>query len=631
MVLVKWGVFFYNLIFYKESTLPKSKLLNQLENNVILFDGAMGTMLYGRGVYINRCYEELNLSRPDLVKEIHEEYIGAGADVIETNTFGANWHKLKKYGHADKLKEINVAGAKLAREAAGDDSLVAGSMGPLGIRIEPYGPTSVEEALECFKEQAQALLEGGVDLFSLETFSDLSEIKQAIKAIRQLTDKPIIASMTIGSDGNSLYGTSPEVFTKRLDEWDADVIGINCSVGPPVMMEALEKMVQVTDKPICIMPNAGVPRVVEGRNLYLASGEYMAEYARRFIQAGAKIVGGCCGTTPEYIKAMDNAIRSIIPRRQKAVATVPDVQTQQAAPIPMGEKSELGKKIAEGVFVTSVEIVPPRGNDPKKVLDSIRLLKEANIDMVNVPDGPRAMSRMGAQHLSLLIKREVGIEPVLHYTCRDRNLLGMMSDMLGLDALGLKNLLIITGDPPKMGDYPDATAVFDVDSIGLINMVNNLNHGLDLGGNYIGSQTGYVMGVGANPGAIDLKREISRFEWKVKAGAEYAITQPIFDLDILLNFLEKIQHVKIPIIAGIWPLVSLRNAEFMNSEVPGASVPDHIMQRMRKAKTKEEALKEGIQIARESVLQIKDHVQGIQVSAPFGKVKHALDVLSVLD
>lgn len=612
--------------------MTRKELEKRLKDNVLLFDGALGTMLYSHGIYINRCYDELNLSMPHLIKEIHAEYINAGADCIETNTFGANRFKLAAHGAAEQLETINYEGARLAREVAGTEKLVAGSIGPLGIKLEPWGPTSMADAKQAFKEQAQALKNGGVDLFILETFTNLACIQQAIRAIREISDLPIITSMTVGDDGNLLYGTDTETFTRKLTRWDVDVIGLNCSVGPHYMLQTLEKIAGLTDKPISAIPNAGMPRIIDGRNIYLSSSEYMAEYVRRFIQLGIKIVGGCCGTSPEHIKTMRSAINSIIPQRRPSVISVKAEKKdgKKVEPIPFAKKSELGKKIAGGGFVTSVEITPPRGCDPNRILESVKILKENNVDAVNIPDGPRALTRMSAQHLSCLIQNQVGIETVLHYTCRDRNLLGMMSDMLGLYAVGIRNLLLITGDPPKMGDFPDATAVFDVDAIGLTNMVNNLNHGIDLGGNSIGKPTGYLVGVGLNPTALDPEEEIRRFEWKVKAGAEYAITQPVFDVNKLLEFLEKIKHVRIPIIAGIWPLVSLRNAEFMNNEVPGVTVPTVLMDRMRTAKSKEEALNEGISIAKEMVKQIKDSVEGVQVSAPFGKVKHALDVLSAL-
>ncbi len=612
--------------------MKRRNFLKELENRVILFDGATGTMLYNRGVFINQCFDQVNLTNTRLIKEIHTDYANAGSDVLQTNTFGANQFKLAQHGLSDSLEAINYQGARLARDVAGNQLFVAGSIGPLGVKIEPWGKLSRKEANDAFKEQGQALVNGGVDLFVLETFSDLSEIEQAILALRELGDLPIIAEMTIDESGNSLYGTATETFTHQLDKWGADVVGINCSVGPPPMMDALEKMVHVTKKPIIIQPNAGNPRVVDERNMYLASPEYMGEYAMRFIKAGARLVGGCCGTTPEYIKAMEKSVRMLSPRQHNFSIKVPKETIEEATPIPWEEKSKFAAKLAKGELVTSVEIVPPRGSDPSKVLESCRQLKEFGVDGINVPDGPRAMCRMGAQHLSILIEQNVGIETLLHYCCRDRNLLGMQSDIMGLYAVGLRNILIITGDPPKMGDYPDATAVFDVDSIGLTNMVDRMNHGIDLGGTKLDAPTGFYIGVGLNPGALDPALEIRRFEWKVEAGAEYAITQPVFDPQILLEFLPKIKHVKIPVIAGIWPLVSFRNAEFMNSEVPGASVPEKYMERMRQAQeiSKEEARAEGLRIAQEAVAQSREHVKGFQVSAPFGKVEYSMQVLSVL-
>jgi methionine synthase / methylenetetrahydrofolate reductase(NADPH) len=612
---------------------------NVLDSDRIhVVDGAMGTMLYAKGVYINRCYDELNLSNPDLVQEIHTEYIRAGADIIETNTFGATAYKLQQYGLEQNLHEINARAAQIARRAAANDrAYVAGAIGPLGLRIEPYGPTSFDEAKDMFKAQAIALLEGGVDLFCLETFSDVSEIRQAIAAIRELCDLPIIAQMTIMTDGNTLFGTTPELFTERLDKWGADVIGLNCGVGPAIILNALERMREVTKKKLSAQPNAGLPRDVQGRQFYMCSPEYMSKFAKRFIQSGAKFIGGCCGTTPSHIKLISDSVRAASPRAQHtgftsgAPATVetlaPDIKV-----VPPEERSKWGRKIARGEFVTSVEVLPPKGVETEKTLDSIRLLKDAGVDGVNIPDGARAQSRMSALATAVLVEQQIGIESVLHYCCRDRNLLGMMSDLLGAAALGLRNLLVITGDPPKMGPYPDATAVFDIDAIGLTNMVNKLNHGLDLGNNPIGEPTSFCIGVGVNPGAINLDEEIKRFEWKVEAGAQYAITQPVFDTDQLRDFLKRIEHVRIPIIAGIWPLVSYRNAEFLHNEVPGVRVTPSIMDRMRKASaiSKEAGRDEGLRIARESLLEVRDEIQGVQVSAPFGNVKYALEVFEVL-
>src|ERR671912_519092 len=607
-------------------------------DHVTVFDGAMGTQLYAKGVYINRSYDELNLTSPDLVRAVHEEYVRAGAEVIETNTFTATAHKLQQYGLEGQLRDINVAAARLAREAAGGSCYVAGAVGPLGLRIEPYGPTSFEEAKELFKQQAEALLEGGVDLFLLETFSDISEMRQAIRAVRELCDLPVVAQMTVQNDGNTSFGTTPEIFTARLDEWGADVIGLNCGVGPAILLSAVEKMRAVTTKKLSAQPNAGLPRDVQGRQFYMCSPEYMAKYAKRLIQAGVKFVGGCCGTTPAHVKLISDAVRAVSPRhtgitgKLAHVASVVELTPPDVQVVPLEERSNWSRKIARGEFVTTCEVLPPKGCDPEKTLDSIRLLKGAGVDAVNIPDGPRAQTRMSAQATAVLVEREIGIEAVLHYCCRDRNLLGMMSDLLGAAALGLHNLLIITGDPPKMGPYPDATAVFDIDAIGLTNMVNKLNHGLDIGNNPIGKPTAFSIGVGVNPGAVNLDEEIRRFEWKVEAGAEYAITQPVFDTEQLRSFLKKIEHVKIPIVAGIWPLVSFRNAEFLHNEVPGVNVTPEILERMRIAseKSKEEAREEGIAIARESLLEVRDVISGVQVSAPFGNVKYALQVFDVL-
>ena len=608
-------------------------------DGIYVFDGAVGTRLYDKGVYINRSYDELNLTNPDLVREVHGEYVAAGADIIETNTFGATRHKLQPYGLESKLREINVAAVKLARQAAGDKVFVAGAIGPLGLRLEPFGPTSFDEAREMYKEQVEALLEGSVDLFILETFSELPLIEQAIRAVRELSDLPIFAQMTIQMDGKTLYGDTPEHFTKKLDELGVDVIGLNCGMGPNHLLNALEKMRAVTEKPLSAQPNAGLPRDVQGRQFYMGSPEYMAEFSRRFVQVGAKFVGGCCGTTPTHIKLIADGIRSISPRvTARAVlknepVTISELKPDDVQVVKPEDRSRWSAKIARGEFVTSVEVLPPKGCDAQKTLDSIRLLKDAGVDGVNIPDGPRAQTRMSAQATAVLVEREIGIEAVLHYCCRDRNLLGMMSDLLGAAALGLHNLLLITGDPPKMGPYPDATAVFDIDAIGLTNMVNKLNHGLDLGNNPIGKPTAFSIGVGENPGAVNMEEEIKRFEWKVEAGAEYAITQPVFDTEQLRRFLDMISHVRIPIVAGIWPLISFRNAEFMHNEVPGVNVTSEILERMRIAseKGKEEAREEGIKIARESLLEVHDVIQGVQVSAPFGNVKYALQVFEVLE
>jgi homocysteine S-methyltransferase len=605
---------------------------------IVVFDGAMGTMLYNEGVFINQCYDELSLRAPDLIRKIHRAYVKAGAEIIETNSFGANRLKLVQHGLESQVREINRAAAALAREVADDAQrpvLVAGAVGPLGVRLEPFGPTSVDEARAFFREQLEGLNAGGADLFLFETFGDLHEMEQAIRAAREVAPgKPIVAQMTIGADGLTPFGATPEDVARSLDAWGADVIGLNCSVGPQIILEAIEKMAPQTKKKLSAQPNAGMPRDIGGRSMYMASPEYMATYARHLVQAGARVVGGCCGTTPEHIKAIAEGVRPLAPRIVSAERAAEIVHKKpadaQAAvqTLPLAERSNWGRKIATNEFVTSVEIVPPRGVDASRMLVDVKKLKDAGVDAVNVPDGPRAQSRMGALLTSVIIEREVGIESVTHYCCRDRNLLGMLSDLLGAAAVGLRNMLIITGDPPKMGPYPDATAVFDVDAIGLTNLVANLNRGLDPGANAIGKPTCFVIGVGVNPAAIDPAHEIKRFEWKVDAGAEYAITQPVFDPRQLEKFLKKISHTRIPTIAGIWPLVSVRNAEFLANEVPGVTVPDDIIARMRKAndKSKDHAVAEGIAIAREMLDRVREHVQGVQVSAPFGKVELALQV-----
>lgn len=598
----------------------------------MLCDGAMGTLLYAKGIFINRSYDELNLSQPELIRGIHHDYLQAGAEVVETNTFGANSFRMARHSMADKVKDINRAGARLAREAAKSfDVWVAGSVGPLGTRIEPLGKTSYQEARDAFREQIEALLEGGVDLLILETFGYLEEIHQALLAAKDVSATiPIVAQVTIDEDGNCLDGSDPESFAPKLAEWGADVIGCNCSVGPVAMLDAMERVRAASSLPLAAQPNAGIPRSVDGRNIYLCSPEYMASYARKFVAAGVKLVGGCCGTTPDHIRVMKSALRVSEARGKAATTQV----TAHAAPtsvpaVPLENRSPLGAKLARGEFVTMVEIVPPKGIDVRKEVEGARFLKSVGIDAVNIPDSPRASAKMSNLALSLLIQRDVGLDAILHFTCRDRNVLCIQSDLLGAAAVGIRNLICITGDPPKMGNYPDATAVFDVDAIGLVNIARNLNHGLDLGSNPIGTGTGFVIGVGANPGLNDMDEEIRRFEYKVQAGAEYVVTQPVFDLRLLENFLRRIEHCRIPVIAGIWPLVSVRNAEFMKNELR-VSVPDSILERMARAQSPEAARAEGVAIAREMLMATRQMAQGAQISAPMGRYSSAVDVLEAL-
>jgi methionine synthase / methylenetetrahydrofolate reductase (NADH) len=608
-----------------------ANLLERLEKSAVLCDGAMGTLLYAKGVFINRSYDELNLSQPELIRGIHHEYLQAGAEIIETNTFGANVFRLARHSMGDRVRDINHAGVRLARDAAKSfDVWVAGSVGPLGSRIEPLGKISYAEARAAFRQQIEALAEAGVDLIMLETFGYMEEIHQAIQAAREVSPKlPLVAQVTVDEEGNALDGSSPEIFVPHLEQWGADVIGCNCSVGPVAMLDAIERIKNLTSLPLAAQPNAGIPRSVDGRNIYLCSPEYMASYARKFVAAGARIVGGCCGTTPEHIRVMKNALRVGEARTRPLTTSAPSEAPKSDLTVPLDKRSQLGAKIAAGEFVTMAEIVPPKGTDVRKEIEGGRFLKSVGINAINIPDSPRASARMSNQALSLLMQQQVGIEAVLHYTCRDRNVLCIQSDLLGAAATGIRNLICITGDPPKMGSYPDATAVFDVDAIGLVNIVRNLNRGLDIGGNPIGTGTSFVIGVGANPGVPNLDEEIRRFEYKVEAGAEYAVTQPVFDLTLLENFLRKIEHCRIPVLAGIWPLSSAREAEFMKNELR-VSVPDFILERMSKSATPEAARQEGVAIGREMLVAVRPLVQGAQISAPRARYNMAADVLEAL-
>ena len=601
----------------------------------------MGTMLYAKGVFINKSFDALNVTQPDLVAEVHLEYVRAGADIIETNTFGANRINVVSFSLADKLHSINSQGAKIARHAARELAYVAGAIGPLGIRIEPWGKTGVDEAREYFREQAQALVDGGVDLFILETFRDLNEIGAAIDAVRSVSDRPIVAQMTTEEDGNTLDGTSPERFAPELERRGATVIGVNCAVGPAPMLDTIERMAAVTGRRLSAQPNAGKPRDVEGRNIYLCSPEYMASYARRFILHQVRIVGGCCGTTPEHIRQIKAAVRTVAPAATRGVETVspsvtlPSVTLPDSATparveglVPREQKSRLARAMVDGTFVLGVELLPPRGYQTEHLIERARRLKARGIDVVNIPDGQRAGARLSALSLAVLIEQQAGIETLLHYSCRDRNLLGIQSDLLGAHAMGLRNLLLITGDPGRVGDYPDATAVFDIDSIGLTNVVSRLNHGADIGGQPIGAPTGFHLGVSVNLSASNMDEELRRFEYKVEAGAEFVVTRPIFDVRIVEPFLKRIAGL--PIVAHVFPFESARNAEFIANEVPGVRVPDALLDRMRRTDDRESAMGEGIAIARDIARELRGSVQGVQVSTQSGDVDAALAVLDGL-
>jgi homocysteine S-methyltransferase len=628
--------------------------LTALDERVLVCDGAMGTMLYGKGVFINRCFESLNVSHAELVIDVHEQYLRAGADVIETNTFGANRMKLRAFGLGDQVRDINLAGARLARQAverSGSHGYVAGAIGPLGVRIEPWGKTGVDEAESMFREQAQALVDGKVDLFILETFRDLNEIGAAIAAVRSVCDLPIVAQMTTEEDGASLDGAPPEQFAPALVALGANVVGVNCSVGPAPMLETIDRIGAVSEVWLSAQPNAGKPRDIEGRNLYLCSPEYMASYARRFIESGVRLVGGCCGTTPEHIRQIALAAKSMAPglaRHQalgsgtpkgvpydpKGVADdrsrTPVASEPHAQPAVAREaKSRMSGKLARGQFVTAIELVPPRGHAPSAALADAARLAKRGVDVITIPDGPRSGARMSALSLAVLVQQQTSAEVLLQYSCRDRNLLGIQSDLLGAHAMGVRNLLGITGDVRTLGDIPDATAVFDVDSIGLTNVITRLNHGLDVGGQPIGEPTAFHTGVMVNP-SRDLDQELRRLEFKVEAGAEFAVTRPVFDVAAFERFLKRVESLRLPIIVGIWPFESALNAEFMANEVPGVTVPDALVERMRRTTSAEKAAAEGVAVARELVVQLKGMAAGVQISTPSGRLDAALDVLDVV-
>ena len=607
------------------------KLTSLLSDGVVIGDGAMGSMLYQYGVFINTCFDELNLTSPDLIKKIHNSYIEAGSDFIETNTFGANEYKLAKFGLADKAAEINIAAVNIARSCAGKDVLVAGSIGPIGCQFAEHSRISDSEALRIFSDQANILATTGVDFLFLETFSNVAELLIAIDAAAA-TGLEIVAQMSVTENGKTIYGLKVDEAISRIASHTAvTAVGLNCAIGPLAMLNSLKEIRKVTDKPISAQPNAGRPQEVEGRMIYMCTPEYMAEYAKRFYENGVRIIGGCCGTNPEHIKQIAGAVRPM----DKAGKPVPSISVTVAEPVKavgfepvrLAERSKLGKKLASEEPITCIELLPPKGADMSALIDKIKLCADHGIDAINIPDGPRASSRLSPMVTAIKTQQVADIETILHVCCRDRNIISMQSDMLGAQAMGLKNVLLITGDPPKLGEYPDATAVFDLDSIALTAVVHNLNRGLDIAGNQLPAPLSLTIGVGANPVASDLHREIDRFKQKAAAGAEYAITQPVFDTEMFYTFQAVVAECKVPLVAGIWPFTSYKNAEFMANEVPGVVVPKRLLERMSAAKTREQGRRLGVEIAREMVEHLNDHIAGFAVSAPFGNVKIALAAL----
>jgi homocysteine S-methyltransferase len=588
---------------------------------VAVCDGAMGTMLYARGVFINRSFDELNLSQPDLVAQIHKEYVQAGADVVETNTFGANKFKLAAHGLEGLVSQVNSEGARIARGAVGDNVLVAGAMGPLGVRIEPWGPVSVEEAREAFKEQAKALIDGGVNLLILETFYHLPELREAVLAIRELsTEIPLVASVTVTEEGSTPEGIEPDAFTRTISEWDVDAIGVNCSVGPVAALEAIEEMRAATELPLAAMPNAGAPRNVHGRNIYMSSPDYMASYARRFVKAGVRLVGGCCGTDPGHVRAMKEAVLAIRPEAGKRPPALTDAEVAKAAvtPVELAGKSRLGQALAAGEFAVCAQVRPPRGPRTQRAVNRARLLADGGVGCISVPEAGGA-SRMPTFAAGLILERELEIEVLVEYACRHRTLLRMQSELIGAHALGLRNLLLVTGPPLTMGEHPDALADVEVDSIGLTNMVHRLNQGLDVGGNPLGEATSFLIGIKLDPYAVDLEHEIRRFEWKVGAGAEVAITPPVLDVEAFKRFLDEIAHCRIPVIASVPLLSDFRGAERLRRQVGPTGVPRPLLDRLRQAEAAGQEAQVGLEISMETARALREHVQGVQVVGKGGE------------
>lgn len=608
----------------------KTNIIEKMNETPLVFDGAMGTVIYEKGVFINACYDELNLTNPNLIKSIHQEYVDAGCDVILTNTFGANKFKLEKFGLSNKIYEINFEGAKLALEIAGRNVYVLGSVGPCIQKGASITVENSDKLKENYEIQIKALKDGGVDGIIFETFHNFEELEIAVNIAKSF-NLPVIASIACRKEKETLNGLNVKEAVKRLDNnKNIDAIGMNCIIGPHAMLSLLEDVINLTSKPFIVEPNAGHPQNVDGRMIYMSTPEYFATYAQNYVRLGVRGVGGCCGTTPKHIEEMAKTVKALTGvKKHVKIEKIENAEKIDIKVTPKEEKSNFARKLFSGEKVTTIEITPPRSVILTSVLDKVKECKLAGIDAINIPDGPRASSRISSLVTAIMIEKEVEIETILHYCCRDRNLIGMQSDILGGFAAGLKNYLIVTGDPPKLGDYPNATAVFDIDAVGLTKVVHNLNNGYDIAGNLVNPPTSILIGVGANPCAVDIDKEINHFYNKYTAGAEYAITQPVFDADALLSFLEKADKkgINLPIVAGIWPLVSLKNALFLKNEVPGVFVPDSIIERMEKAKTREDGLKYGVDIAQEIKEKITPYVSGYQISAPFGKIDIALNIL----
>src|SRR5437588_4282220 len=612
------------------------ELSRRLGAGPLLCDGAMGTLLYARGVSLDACFDVLNLNNPRVVQSIHADYIAAGADCIETNTFGANRFKLAVHGLEKQVREINRRGAALARdvrESSGRDVFVLGSIGPLGKYLAPLGTVTRDEALAAFREQAEALLEGGVDGFIVETFSDLEEVALAVAAIRAITDVPIIAQMAFTDDGVTFTGRPAAEVARALRGLPVQALGANCSVGSSTLYEVLEQMhAEAGGLPLCIQPNAGLPSRIGERLIYLSSPGYMAEYAERMVNAGARLVGGCCGTTPQHTAAMRETLDRLLPGPRRVVARGPVTARPAAVETPGLARTlpptPLARKLGAREFVVTVELDPPRGHTVDKLVQGAKLLKEKGVEIVDINDGSLGRVRMSVLATALLIRDHTGLDVNMHFTCRDRNLMGMQADLLGAHALDIRNILAMTGDPPRTGDYANATAVFDVDGVGLIGILRRMNEGLDATGSSIGDSTAFCIGAALNPAAEDPDREIERMHRKIEAVAAWLLTQPVYDLDALEGFLARAGRIPVPVLVGILPLHSFRHAEFLHNEVPGITVPDAARARLRDAG--DGALRAGIDMARALVAEVRRRHAGAYLMPSFGRFEVVAEVLDAL-
>jgi methionine synthase / methylenetetrahydrofolate reductase(NADPH) len=619
----------------------KIPLLERMKSGPVLGDGAMGTMLYAQGIFINRCYDELNLAQADNIENIHRDYIAAGAELIETNTFTANKILLAEHGLENKTKQINIRGAEIARAACDDLPVyVAGSIGPTHLILEKDLTETAQRVSAAFIQQAAALAEGGVDLIILETFYSLNELIIAIDAVKSEVNIPVCAQLTFDPDKQAAYdarGLTPAVVARCLADTGAEIIGTNCGAGPATLLNIVEKMADATETPVSVFANAGVPETHSGRMMTLGtSPEYLGEYARRYAQAGASLIGGCCGTNPRMISEMLRFLKGITAEHRSRVILKPASHDFAREPVPTEERSPFGKKLVDPKRdrpLISVELSPPRGVDPARAIEGARILKEGGVDIVNIPDGPRAVPRMSPITTATIVERETGMETLVHYCCRDRNLLGIQMDLLGSSALGLHNVMLITGDPPKIGNVQSASPVFDVDSIGLVRFADSLNHGVGLANADIKSQTKFVIGAGCNPGSVDSETEAVRFGQKVEAGAQFFFSQPVYTEKLLTSFLSHTEKwSSVPFFVGILPLASVRNAEFLHNEVPGMQIPDDIMARIKMCATVEKQAQEGIRIAQEMMVHALTlpRVTGVYLFPPFGRYETVLSVLEAL-